>query len=64
MPLTLVSVPIGNPGDITLRALESLKEADLYIGEERKPLFRLIKELGLSTPQNYELLNEHTELKD
>ena len=64
MSLTLVAVPIGNLGDITLRALESLKSADLYIGEERKPMFKLLKELGVATPQNYELLNEHSESKD
>ncbi len=60
MSLTLVATPIGHKDDITLRAIESLKEADLYIGEERKPLFRLIKELGLPTPLNFELLNEHS----
>ena len=60
MALTLIAVPIGNMGDITLRALNSLKEADLYIGEERKPMFRLLKELGVETPENFELLNEHS----
>ena len=64
MSLTLVSVPIGNLGDITLRALQNLKEADLYIGEERKPMFKLLKELGVPTPKNYELLNEHSEKDD
>ena len=64
MSLTLVAVPIGNIGDITLRALETLKAADLYIGEERKPMFRLLKELGVETPKNYELLNEHSEKND
>lgn len=60
MALTLIATPIGNLQDITLRALNSLKEAELFIGEERKPMFRLIKELGLPTPQNFELLNEHS----
>lgn len=64
MALTLVSVPIGNIEDITLRALKSLKEAELYIGEERKPMFRLLKELGVDTPKNYELLNEHSQHED
>lgn len=64
MALTLVSVPIGNKDDITLRALESLKNAELYIGEERKPMFRLLKELGVATPQSFELLNEHSEKTD
>ena len=60
MSLTLIAVPIGNMGDITLRALDSLKEAELFIGEERKPMFRLLKVLGIDTPQNFELLNEHS----
>ncbi len=64
MSLTLVSVPIGNLGDITLRGLDSLKKAELFIGEERKPMFRLLKELGIETPQNFELLNEHSQPDD
>ena len=67
MSLTLVSVPIGNKEDITLRALKTLKEADVIIGEERKPLFRLLKELEIPRPEQFELLNEHTpdeEIKD
>ena len=63
MALTLISVPIGNMGDITLRALESLRKAELFIGEERKPMFRLLKELGIETPKHYELLNEHSDIK-
>ncbi|MCB0377031.1 MAG: methyltransferase [Bdellovibrionales bacterium] len=60
MSLTLVSVPIGNPGDITLRARRTLAECTLVIGEERKPLFRLHRELDLPRPENFELLNEHS----
>ena len=60
MSLTLIATPIGNPADITLRALETLKTADIYIGEERKPMFRLLKQLGVSTPEKFELLNEHS----
>lgn len=64
MSLTLVAVPIGNLGDITLRALESFRNADLFIGEERKPMFRLLKELGIPTPEKFELLNEHSDSKE
>lgn len=64
MPLTLVAVPIGNIDDITLRGLNTLKNAEVYIGEERKPMFRLLKGLGVATPEHYELLNEHSEPED
>lgn len=60
MSLTLVSVPIGNIDDITLRALKTLKSAEIIIGEERKPLFRLLKQLEVPRPEHFELLNEHT----
>ena len=60
MGLTLISTPIGHSKDITLRALDSLKTADIVIGEERKPLFRLFASLGLPKPEKYELLNEHS----
>ncbi len=60
MSLTLISVPIGNPGDITLRAVELLKGAELIIGEETKPLFQLLRDLGVPRPEKAEFLNEHS----
>ncbi len=60
MSLTLISVPIGHPKDITLRALELLKTADLIIGEEPKPLFQLLKTLDIPRPEKAEFLNEHS----
>jgi 16S rRNA (cytidine1402-2'-O)-methyltransferase len=61
MGLTLVAVPIGNHKDISLRALETLQQADITIGEERKPLFRLYKQLEIGRPKDFRLLNEHSE---
>jgi len=58
--LTLVSVPIGNIGDITLRAVELLRSAELIIGEETKPLFQLFRDLQLPRPEKAEFLNEHS----
>ena len=63
MSLKLVAVPIGHPGDITLRAIETLKEAEIVIGEERKEVSKLLKFLGI-TGKGMELLNEHSKDDD
>lgn len=56
--LYLVSTPIGNFQDISLRALEVLKKSELIIGEEFKTTSKFLKEYGIQ--QNFEILNEHT----
>ncbi len=57
--LYLVATPIGNPEDITLRAIRILKEADIIVCEEQKEGSRLLRQLGVDKP--VELLNEHNE---
>lgn len=47
--LTLVSTPIGNLGDITLRALEVLKSADLVLAEDTRHSRRLFDHYGINT---------------
>jgi len=58
--LYIVATPIGNPGDITLRAIEVLKSADAVVCEEYKPGSTLLKKLGI-VGKELVLLNEHNE---
>ncbi len=57
--LFLVSTPIGNLEDMTLRAIRILKESDIIVYEERKEGGRLLRHFGVEKP--VESLNEHNE---
>jgi 16S rRNA (cytidine1402-2'-O)-methyltransferase len=63
MALFVVATPIGNPGDITTRALELLRSADLIIGEELKVLRQQLKSAGVQGT-TLEQLNEHSREAD
>jgi 16S rRNA (cytidine1402-2'-O)-methyltransferase len=58
--LSIVAVPIGHPQDITLRALDILKEADAVISEEFREGSKLLRKNGILNKELI-LLNEHNE---
>jgi 16S rRNA (cytidine1402-2'-O)-methyltransferase len=58
--LYLVPTPIGNLKDITLRALEVLKEVDLILAEDTRNTSRLLNHYQITRPLSpYHQHNEH-----
>lgn len=50
LTLYIVAGPIGNLGDITLRALETLKAADLIVAEDTRVTRKLLDHYQISKP--------------
>ena len=59
--LYIVATPIGNPLDITLRAIETLKSADAVICEEFRQGSALMKRLEITGKELLQL-NEHNQV--
>lgn len=56
--LTLVATPIGNLGDLSPRALETLKEAEFWIVEDTRISGKLQAHFDIRCPMK--VLNDHT----
>ena len=64
MKLYLVPTPVGNLGDMTYRAVEVLKGADLILAEDTRTSRVVLQHYGINTPlQSYHIFNEHQTLQ-
>ena len=58
--LIIVPTPVGNLGDITLRALETFKSCDLILAEDTRVSSKLLNHYDIKKPlQAFHLANEH-----
>lgn len=61
--LYLIPTPIGNLGDVTLRALDTLKKVDTILAEDTRTSGFLLKHYEISKPlQSFHIFNEHKAL--
>lgn len=61
--LFLVPTPVGNLQDITLRAIQTLKEVDLILAEDTRVSGHLFRHFGIETPyHSFHAHNEHQKL--
>ncbi|QDK38901.1 SAM-dependent methyltransferase [Bdellovibrio sp. NC01] len=61
--LYLVATPIGDTNEISLRALDILRESEIIICESTKEASKLLRSHGI-TGKKYEVLDEHSTADD
>ncbi|MDE6182923.1 MAG: 16S rRNA (cytidine(1402)-2'-O)-methyltransferase, partial [Rikenellaceae bacterium] len=58
--LFIVPTPVGNLGDITMRAVEVLRSVDVILAEDTRTSSVLLKHLDIKKPlKSYHKFNEH-----
>ena len=63
--LFLVPTPIGNLGDMTFRAVETLNQADLILAEDTRTSSKLLKHYDIQKPlMSFHMHNEHRKLRE
>ena len=60
--LYVISTPIGNLGDISIRALKILSSLDILFCEDKRITGKLLKNFGIK-PTKLEVYNDHSDQK-